>query len=70
MKWDDTSITVHFFDRNSIPDDITAGAPNPDAWGTPIASFPSSSCNTSEFFHDHSLIFDTTLWCVSRPSKC
>ncbi|EPS99603.1 hypothetical protein FOMPIDRAFT_53115 [Fomitopsis schrenkii] len=61
MKWDDSGITVHFFARNSIPGDITAGAPNPNAWGTPIASFPSTSCNTTEFFHDHSIIFDTTL---------
>ncbi|KZT67660.1 glycoside hydrolase family 16 protein [Daedalea quercina L-15889] len=61
MKWDDTGITVHFFPRASIPSDITSGAPDPSAWDTPIANFPSSSCNTTEFFYDHSAIFDTTL---------
>ncbi|KZT06218.1 glycoside hydrolase family 16 protein [Laetiporus sulphureus 93-53] len=61
MNWDDAGITVHFFNRSAIPADITTGAPQPTSWGTPIANFPSSSCNSTEFFYDHSAIFDTTL---------
>ncbi|TDL28915.1 glycoside hydrolase family 16 protein [Rickenella mellea] len=61
MAWDDSGIRVFFFPRNSIPDDITAGQPNPSSWGTPMAIWPSSQCNPSEFFYNHSIIFDTTL---------
>ncbi|KIP03264.1 glycoside hydrolase family 16 protein [Phlebiopsis gigantea 11061_1 CR5-6] len=61
MKWDNTGITVWFFPRNSIPADITANAPQPSTWGTPMANFPASSCNPSNFFSDHQAIFDITL---------
>ncbi|KAI0063182.1 hypothetical protein BV25DRAFT_1824758 [Artomyces pyxidatus] len=61
MQWDNSGISVYFFPRSSIPSDITAGAPNPDNWGQPSASWPASSCNPFEFFQNHSAIFDTTL---------
>ncbi|EMD41529.1 glycoside hydrolase family 16 protein [Gelatoporia subvermispora B] len=61
MQWDSNGISVFFFPRNSIPSDITANAPQPSTWGQPIANFPASSCNPSEFFYSHSAIFDTTL---------
>ncbi|ETW87676.1 glycoside hydrolase family 16 protein [Heterobasidion irregulare TC 32-1] len=61
MLWDDDGVSVYFFPRSSIPADITAGAPQPNGWGLPMAQWPASSCNPSTFFHDHSAIFDTTL---------
>ncbi|KAI0047675.1 glycoside hydrolase family 16 protein [Auriscalpium vulgare] len=61
MKWDSSGISVYFFQRDSIPSDITAGAPQPANWGQPLALWPSSSCNPYQFFQDHSAIFDTTL---------
>ncbi|CCM01309.1 uncharacterized protein FIBRA_03358 [Fibroporia radiculosa] len=61
MQWDNSGVSVHFFTRSTIPTDITAGAPQPSGWGTPIANFPASSCNPSQFFYNHSAIFDTTL---------
>ncbi|EED82883.1 predicted protein, partial [Postia placenta Mad-698-R] len=61
MQWDDTGVSVWYFTRSTIPADITAGAPQPSGWGMPIANFPASSCNPSQFFYDHSAIFDTTL---------
>lgn len=64
VKWDDTGITMWFFPRNSIPSDITANAPQPSSWGTPMANFPASSCNPSTFFYQHQAIFDITLWYV------
>ncbi|OSD05800.1 glycoside hydrolase family 16 protein [Trametes coccinea BRFM310] len=61
MQWVDSGISVWFFPRNSIPSDITSGAPQPSGWGTPMANWPATNCNPSQFFSDHSAIFDTTL---------
>ncbi|PCH33233.1 glycoside hydrolase family 16 protein [Wolfiporia cocos MD-104 SS10] len=61
MKWDNSGITVHFFERSAIPADITTGAPQPSGWGMAIANFPASTCDPSKFFYNHSAIFDTTL---------
>lgn len=44
--------------------DLTAESPEPEKWGTPMAHYPSTSCNMTQFFYDHSVIFDTTLWYV------
>jgi len=61
MQWVDSGISVFFFPRSSVPSDITAGAPQPDNWGQPMAFWPATDCNPSTFFSDHSAIFDTTL---------
>lgn len=61
VLWDNTGVKVYFFNRNSIPTDITANAPIPERWGTPSAFWPASTCNPFQFFQDHSAIFDTTL---------
>ncbi|KAG8219988.1 glycoside hydrolase family 16 protein [Butyriboletus roseoflavus] len=63
MYWDNSvGIKVWFFQRGSIPNDITAGAPQPQNWPTPMAFWANSSlCNISNMFLDHSAIFDTTL---------
>ena len=62
MQWDDDGISVFFFPRNAIPGDITAKTPVPETWGQPMAFWPTSTCNSFQFFNSHSLIFDTTLW--------
>ncbi|TDL14738.1 glycoside hydrolase family 16 protein [Rickenella mellea] len=59
--WRDTGINVYFFPRNAIPSDITAGAPTPAQWGTPMATFPASQCPPSQFFYNHNIVIDTTL---------
>jgi len=61
MKWDDSGISVFFFPRSSVPSDITAKAPNPDNWGTPVGNWPADNCAPFTFFKTHSAIFDTTL---------
>lgn len=61
MQWDNSGIVVYFFPRESVPSDIAAGSPNPIGWGTPMARWPAASCNPSQFFKQHSVIFDTTL---------
>ncbi|KAG7450134.1 uncharacterized protein BT62DRAFT_961746, partial [Guyanagaster necrorhizus] len=61
MKWDDEGIKVYFWPQNSVPSDVDAGTPVPDTWGTPMANWPSSACNSTKYFYQHSFIFDTTL---------
>lgn len=61
MLWDISGIKVYFFPRGSIPADISAGAPQPQNWPTPMADWPSTDCNPYQFFNTHSAIFDTTL---------
>ncbi len=62
VKWDDDGIEVYFWTSDSVPADVDAGTPVPDGWGVPMANWPSSTCNSTEYFYDHSFIFDTTLW--------
>ena len=66
VVWDTDGIAVYFFPANSIPSDITAGAPLPDTWGTAQARWPATSCAPFQFFVNHSAIFDTTLWYVGH----
>ena len=55
-------ISVWFWPRGSIPDDISNGNPDPTTWGAPNALFPNNdSCNTAAHFYDHSIVIDTTL---------
>lgn len=61
MLWDESGITVHFFQRQQIPDDILSQLPQPQNWGLPFASWPATSCNPFQFFQQHSIIFDITL---------
>ncbi|KAJ9118628.1 hypothetical protein QFC22_003848 [Naganishia vaughanmartiniae] len=60
MKWDKEGIKIWWFNRNSIPADITAEQPIPSSWGTPVADFPSTDCDPYKFFYEHFNIFDTT----------
>ena len=62
VVWDDDGIAIYFFRRDSIPDDITAGEPRPDLWGTAAARWPASSCDPYKYFYDNIAIFDTTFW--------
>ncbi|KAI0367518.1 hypothetical protein BV20DRAFT_950139 [Pilatotrama ljubarskyi] len=59
--WDEDGIKTWFFPRSSIPSDLSSGAPQPTTWGTPMASFPASSCDPFKYFYQHTAIFDTTL---------
>ncbi|KAI8069803.1 concanavalin A-like lectin/glucanase domain-containing protein [Gilbertella persicaria] len=58
--WTNQGIRTWFFPRGSIPSDITKEAPNPDAWGKPIANFPFGSNCPSSKFKNHNVIFDLT----------
>ncbi|GAA5875601.1 hypothetical protein JCM1840_003273 [Sporobolomyces johnsonii] len=55
------AISVWFWSRADIPDNIKSGSPDNSTWGKPTATWPSSSCDISKYFGAQTLIFDTTL---------
>jgi len=60
-EWDPSvGIQMWFFNRNSIPSDITDNNPNPSNWGKPYARFPFGSNCPSSHFYTHQIIFDLT----------
>ncbi|KAG2149980.1 glycoside hydrolase family 16 protein [Suillus cothurnatus] len=60
MKWDENGIAVWSFYRAAIPLDITQGEPNPSNWGEPVAELSTQSCDISNYFSNHSIVFDIT----------
>lgn len=58
MQWTDSAISVWFFSRGQIPDDITSGSPAPSGWGSAMAKF--TGCDFPSFFYDNQIVFDTT----------
>lgn len=43
-------ISIWFFPRAEIPDNILQGAPDRSTWGTPTATWPKSSCDIAHMF--------------------
>jgi hypothetical protein len=66
VRWESSGISIYFFPRESIPSDITAGAPQPSTWGTPAGNWPNTNCDPATFLKNHQIIFDTTLWLVAQ----
>ncbi|KAL2890435.1 putative endo-1 3(4)-beta-glucanase [Ceratocystis lukuohia] len=60
MDWAADHISMYFFPRDSIPEDITNEKPNPATWGTPAARLNGGpSCDITSHFQEHNLIFNT-----------
>ncbi|KAF9229309.1 glycoside hydrolase family 16 protein [Gyrodon lividus] len=60
MKWDTNGIAVWSFYRAAIPQDIIQGLPDPSNWGEPVAELAPSSCDITQYFANHSIVFDIT----------
>lgn len=58
-EWTSDVIKIWYFPRSKVPSNIDS-APDPSSWGTPMASFPSTSCDIDANFKDHQIVFDTT----------
>jgi hypothetical protein len=54
-------ISIWFFPRGEIPNDIDEKNPDPSTWGTPSAFFSSDNCDIASHFYEQSITFDTTL---------
>lgn len=58
-EWSSELISIWFFPRHFVPDDLSAGHPDPTSWGKPSARFE-GGCEVDNHFKNHSLIFDVT----------
>ncbi|RMZ80280.1 hypothetical protein DV738_g2842, partial [Chaetothyriales sp. CBS 135597] len=72
MELRDAGIRTWFFDRSSLPDDLSVlsstttatnltTAPNPHSWSEPLADFPSTNCDISSHFRNQSIIANIDL---------
>lgn len=61
LNWNTSGIFVYFFPRASIPSDVDTASPNPAGWGLPVAAYPTSSCDASQFVKQQTLILDITI---------
>lgn len=52
---------IGFFYRSAIPDDILDGIPDPSGWPLPDASLSGVGCPINDYFHNHNIIFGTSL---------
>jgi hypothetical protein len=57
-QWTDEAISVYYFPRGSVPDDVLGDAPNPDGWGLPAAKF-TGGCNIAKMFKEQQIVFNT-----------
>ncbi|KAG6810931.1 hypothetical protein H0H92_009738 [Tricholoma furcatifolium] len=66
-QFDIAGIFIWFFSRPDIPTSIASASEAPSLsldtsdWGPPSASYPSSTCNITEFFSPQNLVLDITL---------
>ncbi|KAG8864259.1 hypothetical protein FRB96_006080 [Tulasnella sp. 330] len=58
MQWDDTGISVWFFPRPTVPNDVTDLNPDPTTWGEPMAYLSPDDCDVVSHFADHVIVFD------------
>ena len=81
-EWTSNAISIWFFPRGAIPNDISSGSPDPSNWGLPVAHF-AGACDIDEHFQNQQIMFDLTfcgqwagqVWttddtCSSKAATC
>ncbi|OTB07699.1 glycoside hydrolase family 16 protein [Hypoxylon sp. CI-4A] len=61
VEWRDEGIRLWQFARDSIPDDITSGNPDPSTWSEASADFPNTDCDIGSHFRNQSIIANIDL---------
>ncbi|CAK4011390.1 concanavalin A-like lectin glucanase domain-containing [Lecanosticta acicola] len=82
-EWVSDAISIWFFPRGQIPQDIQNGQPSPGSWGAPLTQlYGPQGCDIPSHFNAHSIVFDTTfcgdwagaVWgstsCAAAASSC
>ncbi|GJJ09673.1 hypothetical protein Clacol_003897 [Clathrus columnatus] len=70
MTWDSEAISIWFFYRQSIPADITQGAPDPTTWGPPASMLSSEGCDIDTHFNDQQFVFGDWAGASFATSGC
>ncbi|KIJ40103.1 glycoside hydrolase family 16 protein [Sphaerobolus stellatus SS14] len=64
-QFDETGIFIWFWNRSSVPSTLQKNTQpktlDPSTFGTPVASFPNTTCNIGQFFGPQTLSLDITL---------
>ncbi|GAA5968833.1 hypothetical protein JCM21900_001792 [Sporobolomyces salmonicolor] len=63
LQFAETGISIWRWPRSSIPSDVNNGAPRPRTWGTPVAAWDGSTCDTRTYFQDLMLTFASRCTC-------
>lgn len=58
-QWTAEAISIYFFPRDSIPEDVLGDSPDPSGWGKPAAKF-AGACDIENTFKQQQIVFDTT----------
>ncbi|KAF2855449.1 glycoside hydrolase family 16 protein [Plenodomus tracheiphilus IPT5] len=69
-QWTDDAISVFYFPRDAVPEDVLGDNPNPSGWGKPAAKF-TGGCDIAQTFKKQQLVFDTTFcgqWAGSQSA--
>ncbi|KAI8940333.1 hypothetical protein NX059_004026 [Plenodomus lindquistii] len=67
-QWTDEAISIFYFPRDAIPEDVLGDSPDPSGWGKPAAKF-TGGCDIAETFKKQQIVFDTTFcgqWAGSK----
>jgi len=59
--WDSSGLQMWHFVRDSIPEDIQNGQPDPSSWSTPVAFWSSLGCDFASDLQNQHLIINTAL---------
>ncbi|KAH6637871.1 concanavalin A-like lectin/glucanase domain-containing protein [Boeremia exigua] len=57
-QWTAEAISVWYFPRGAIPEDVLGDAPSPAGWGIPAAKF-TGGCDIENMFKEQQIVFNT-----------